>query len=222
MNKKHISEILKMSFFISLLLLYCISSNAQKNSTEEYNLRIIYIDHEPSLPSGEIIKYIRNQRRNAREMKNSLIIYMPNNETPFISLTNLKSKDGSYESQEAFDRICEALNTPFHGKEPIFDRNYIINLFDDYNIVNKEGKINFASVRMQFYLTSEFWKQGYNESIVAPIFFAINGKELLKQNFNFDVYINPNDKPVYPSNAPFGETNLGNINQHVSLYDYDY
>lgn len=207
---------------IMALFSYSCSVYAQNSNNLERNLRIVFIDHEPSLPTNDIIRYIRKLRTSALENNNCLIIYMPNNQDPLISLVNLKDPNGNNDSQEAFDRMCEALNLPSHNKEPWFDRRSIINLFSDFDIIGKDGDLQFAAVRMEFYLTSEFWKLGYNETIVAPIFFALNGNELLKKEFNFDVYINPEDKPQYEEGKPFGFSNLGNINKYIALYDYDF
>lgn len=195
---------------------------AQNSSNLERNLRVVFIDHEPSLPTSDIIRYIRKLRTSALENDNSLIVYMPNNQDPLISLVNLKDPNGKNDAPEAFDRMCEALNLPSHNKEPWFDRRSIINLFSDFDIIDENGELQFAAVRMEFYLTSEFWKLGYNESILAPIFFALNGGELLKKEFYFDVYINPEDKPLYEEGRPFGFSNLGNINKYIVLYDYDF
>ena len=210
-------------FVFGIVLLSCsIMGYAQNRSNSERNLRIVFIDHEPSLPTNDIIRYIRKIRASALENDNSLIIYMPNNQDPIISLVNLKDPNGEKDNPETFDRLCEALNLPSHNKEPWFDRRSIIKLFSDFGIMGEDGELQFAAVRMEFYLTSEFWKLGYNETIVAPIFFALNGDELLKKDFNFDVYINPKDKPIYEEGKPFGFSNLGNINQYIDLYDYDF
>ena len=214
----------------TFLILVCLfgtmslTANAQTGSdNEKNNLRVIFIDHEPSLPVRDIISYIRKQRAMAKENANSLIIYMPNDQTPFISLTNIRNPyDNDDATQEAFDAICEALNQASHNKEPWHDRNALVKLFSDYGIMDDSGNLLFSAVRMEFYLTSDFWKLGYNESIIAPVFFAIDGANLLKKNFNFDVYVNPKDKPQYDEKAPFGKNNLGGINQLINLYDYDF
>lgn len=213
--------------FLALICLFgmaSINSYAQSEiDDEKRNLRIVFIDHEPSLPVKDIIAYIRKQRSSALENGNSLIIYMPNNQAPFLSLTRVSNPiESNDDSKEAFDAICEALNQPSHTKNPLYDRNFLVKMFKDYGIMDDSGNMLYYAVRMEFYLSSEFWKLGYNEQIIAPVFFAIDGANLLKQNFNFDVYINPEDKPQYDEAAPFGKLNLGGINQLVNLFEYDF
>ena len=215
-----------ISLIVCLFGAMPLNTNAQSLDNDEMrNIRIIYIDHEPSLPVNDVIAYIRKQRASALENANSLIVYMPNNEDPFVSLTNIKNpKENDDDSPEAFDAICEALNQASHEKNPWYDRKRLVEMFEDYGIMDKNGNLLFSAVRMEFYLTSDFWGaiNKYNEKIIAPLFFAIDGANLLKKNFNFDIYINPNDKPQYNESAPFGDLNLGGINQLVKLYDYDF
>lgn len=224
MKKTYFSDLTMLLLVMSFLLVgYFQPLQAQDRSNRERNLRIMFIDHEPSMPVKDVIAYIRRQRALARENDNSLIIYMPNNQNPFVSLTNIPDPYNSGDdTQEAFDAICEALNLPSHTKEPWYDRSTLVKMFTNYGIMDDKGNLQFAAVRMEFYLSSEFWKLGYNESIIAPLFFAIDGANLLKKEFSFDVYVNPVDKPKYDQKAPFGKKNLGGINQNVSLYDFDF
>lgn len=205
-----------------LMLQVCGSISAQDRNNLDRPLRMIFIDHEPTLPSRDIIAYLRQQRTQALENDNSLIIYMPSNQEPFLVLVNLKDPKGKSDTVEAFGRLCEALNLPSHNKEAWFDREAVIDLFSKLKIIADDGNLSFASVRMEFYLTSKFWALGYNESIIAPIFFALDGKNLLQKNFNFDVYVNPEDRPTYNVGAPFGEWNLGKINDKISIFDYPF
>lgn len=212
-----------LKYILLLMIMFCLGANtiiAQEDNMEK-NLRIIFIDHEPSLPTNRVIAHIRKLRAQALENGHSVVFYMPNNQNPFIALVNMNPEDEN-DSQEAFDRLCEALNQPSHNKEAWFDRKTLVEMFSDYNILDDDKNLQFASVRMEFYLTSEFWKLGYNESILAPVFFAIDGATLLKMDFNFDVYVNDEDRPAYDEGKPFGNINLGNINNYISIYDFDF
>ena len=214
------SRLLHLITFI-MIFVCCLSANAQTSNSER-NLRIIFIDHEPSLPTNRVIAHIRKMRAQALENDHAVIFYMPNNQNPFIALVNVKDPEGEKDTQEAFDRLCEALNLPSHNKEPWFDRRSLVNLFTEYNIVDEEKNLQYAAVRMEFYLTSEFWKLGYNESILAPVFFALDGKTMLEKDFNFDVYVSEEDRPTYTKDQPFGQVNLGDINKYISIYDFDF
>lgn len=205
---------------IVLFMAPCMEVSAQ--TYQDRNLRVLFIDHEPSTPSSQIIAYIRKMRTQALENDNALIIYMPNDQNPFVSLVNIKDPKGERDTQEAFNHICEALNLPSHNKDPWHDRQALLNLvLEEFPIVNAQRELTFSSVRMEFYLTSEFWTLSYNESILAPVYFALNVPELLKKEFNFDVYYNPEDRPSFPEDMPFGKKNLGNINKNLPIFEYD-
>lgn len=222
-NNYRFQRLMELCMTLLFMTLVVQTVHAQNRRNQDRNMRILFIDHEPSLPVKDMIAYIRSQRALALENDNSLIIYMPNNQNPFISLTNVKDPyEAGDDTQEAFDAICEALNQPSHNKEPWYDRQTLVKMFSDYGIMDSQENLLFATVRMEFYLTSEFWKLGYNETLIAPIFVAIDGTNLLKKEFNFDIYVNPKDKPQYDEKMPFGKKNLGGINQKVSIYDYDF
>lgn len=202
----------------------CHTANAQEIDASK-NLRIWYIDHEPSLQSYKLIKAMRAQRRQQIELGHAMIVYMANGEHPYISLTGIKDNTGQgLDAPEAFDRICEALNQTSHDVLPWYDRQRIVKMFDDYNILTKDDKITFGAVRLEFYLTPESWTLGYNESIIAPIYFALNVPELLKQNFNFDIYVDPEKKGElnYNKIMPFGISNWDDINKKIVVDEYNF
>lgn len=209
--------------FAVLVSVLSLSFGFAQSEDNSRNLRILYIDHEPSLNSSKLIRYMRQMRREQIEFGHAMIIYMPNGETPFISLTGIKDYTGNgLDTPAAFDRICEALNQPSHDKIPWVDRSRIVKLFDEYKILNDQNRLNFENVRVEFYLTPEYWKLGYNESILAPVYFALNVPELTKQHFNFDVYVDPENRPQYDTNSPFGQKNYNNINKKLLIDEYTF
>ncbi len=192
--------------------------------TIERNLRFVFIDHEASLPST-IIAHLRKLRREADETENSIIFYLPNGDNPFIAVHNLRDPNNIEDTELAFNNICEALNEASHDKNPRLDRVNVLELLNKYNVIDDDNKLLFRAVRMQFYLTSDFWKLGYSKSIVPPIAFALDvqGLYAADQDFYFDVYTNPEDKPQYDDpKKPFGAANLGNINSWIATFDYDF
>ena len=204
---------------ICILAVFNINIAHAQDGKKQQNLRIVFIDHEPTLPRDRVIAQLRKLRTRAVENNNALILYMPSDRDPIIVRINTDGKDESSYLPE-FNKLVEALNLPSHNKDITYDREKMVQLVDE--ITDEKGNLLYNSVRMEFYLTSNFWTQGYNESILAPIFFAINGKEMLKKEFNFDVYVDENDKPKYEKDKPFGATNLGDINNTIQIYDFDF
>lgn len=214
---------MKKTIFTIFVAFLSVTVSWAQSVDNSRNLRILYIDHEPSLNSSKLIRYMRQIRREQIEFGHALIIYMPNGENPYVSLTGIKDYTGNgLDTPNAFDRICEALNQPSHDKIPWVDRSRIIKLFDEYNILNEQNLVTYGNVRMEFYLTPEYWKLGYNESIIAPIYFALNVPELMKQHFNFDVYVDPDNHPEYEKNSPFGVKNYNDINNKLVIDEYTF
>lgn len=82
-----------------------------------------------------------------------------------------------------------------------------------------DSKLNYMAVRMEFYLTSTFWDLGFNESILAPIYFALDVPNMQQENdLYFDVYADLTDENM-PKNPNFGISNFAGINERIELYD---
>lgn len=193
------------------------------------SLKVFFIDHEPSLPTADIIKYLRQERRKATENEDICrIFYMPNGNSPYVATVNLGRADDERNTEDAFDNICAALNEPSHNKNATYDRSSIINLFREFDVIANDYTVNYSSVDMEFILTSEFWTLGYNESIVGALYFALNVPRIVantNNTFYFNVYVDPDvfDSIEAISNKqPFGIKNYDGINTKIEPTYYDF
>lgn len=184
-----------------------------QQTIEDHNIKVIFIDHEPSLRVNDVITQLREIRTQALENDHAVIFYMPNNQEPYISMVNVGDKDDARTSDDAFGDLCYALNQPSHNKDAYFDRKRFVDLFSEFNIIQSDGKIGFRNVRVEFWLTDEFWQLGYNESIVAPIYFALDVPKLIEQEFVFDAYLEIQTLKKIDQKHPFGLKNLSQINK---------
>lgn len=203
--------------FLSVFLtFFAFTSEAQDK--RQSNLRFVYIDHEPTLPSARVIKQIRDLRSRALENENALIIYMSSNESPIIYNLNVETMGETPEAKRLFGSLVEALNQSSHNKSISFDRKKMVEILS--HIVDEKGMLTYSSVRLEFYLTTSFWKQGFNETILSPVFFALDCQELLKQEFYLDVYIDDPDFLKDEKGVVFGNSNWGNINKTIEVFKY--
>lgn len=180
---------------------------------EDHNIKVIFIDHEPSLRVSDVISKLREIRTEALENDHAVIFYMPNNQEPFISLINIGEADDARATDEAFGELCYALNQPSHNKDAYYDRKRFVDLFSEFNVIQPDGKIGFRNVRVEFWLTDEFWQLGYNETIVAPIYFALDVPKLIEQEFVFDAFLEIQTLKKIDQKHAFGPKNLSQINK---------
>lgn len=189
---------------------------------EDQNLQIVFIDHEPSLPTADVIRYLRETRRDALEYVNSVIFYMPSDKTPFVSLVNLGKNDDPRATEDAFDRLCAALNQPSHNKDAFHDRQAFMELVNEFHVFNDDYSLGYRAVQMNFYLTREFWTLGYNETILSPIYFALNVPKITTTDFLFNVYASYDAVQTLDKTKPFGERNFDDINKNVEVFEFDF
>lgn len=219
--KKLYTKLLSCAFFaISLSPISVMSaepivgiSATTQQTNENHNIKIIFIDHEPSLRVSDVITQLREIRTQALENDHAVIFYMPNNQEPYISMTNVGDKDDARATDDAFGDLCYALNQPSHNKDAYFDRKRFVDLFSEFNIIQPDGTIGFRNVRVEFWLTDEFWQLGYNESILAPIYFALDVPKLIEQEFVFDAFLEIQTLKKINQKYPFGPKNLSQINK---------
>ena len=209
--------------YMGMILMLMVSTlcgvelSAQKIDRASHNLRFVFLDHSPSLNSASVIERLRNLRDQALEQENALIIYMPSETEPFIVKFNIDEDGSTEKSQSDFGRLTHALNLPSHNMNIDIDRKKVLELMQ--HAFTNDSKLNYMAVRMEFYLTSTFWDLGFNESILAPIYFALDVPNMQQENdLYFDVYADLTDENM-PKNPNFGISNLAGINERIELYD---
>lgn len=194
----------------------------QTTDNSERNLTVFFIDHEPTLPSNDVIEYIRQARREASELDNSVIFYMPNNQEPLVALYNVGESEDPRASIEAFDNLCAALNLPSHNKDAFYDRRAFVNLFKEFDIIKDDHTLGFRTVHVEFLLTKEFWELGYNETILPPIYFALDVPNITTSDFTFGAYLGSQYLRVIDKKKPFGDKNLSRINEDLGVIEYNF
>ena len=194
--------------------------NAQDHSSQA--LYIIYIDHEVSTPVKQLSSYLQAQYDRCDQTGNAMIVYLSNGEKSLISLTNLKDPSNlGRDKLEALNHIITALqNSNYHSVNALIDRSNILKLFEDFHITNDLGEIQFRSVSLDFHIGPDFWQLHHNEKIIAPLYMAIDVENMPKNKFSFNVLRPQGVTLDYPEGQPFGITNLGNINNILSIKEF--
>ena len=215
-----------MRRFIILFLsvfLFGLNLNAQEEGTEEENpykqFSFVYIDHEAADAVDIISQRLKDMKDDADQYGNSYIFYLSNGSEPIIVKYNM-GKDAT----DDFNKLLGELNNAiFHSVDPQTDMDTILKLLLENDFLDEKGNLkNYLSV-MDFYVGADFWTLGYNESILAKLYFLFdvpsleesakaNGKE-----FIFRVNASKGNYPKYKEGMPFGEKNLDGVNRVMIL-----
>ena len=194
---------------------------AQDNSTKI--LYFIYIDHEVATPVQLLSKHLQDLYESCDETGNAMIIYLSNGEESLISLKNLGDDPlgQKRDALEAFNNIIAALqNNNFHRVNALTDRSNILKIFEEFQVTDNSGEIQFRSVTMDFHIGPDYWRLHHNEKVIAPLYMALDVAKYPNNRFSFNVLCPQGTKLDYPDGQPFGIANLGNINNKLSIKEF--
>ena len=137
--------------------------SASADSMAGHHFRFVYIDHEPDTPVGLLCERLEKLHNDALEMGDKLIVYLANEDTPFVSFTNIESFP---DSLDIFYTIIDELQiSTYHEVNPTIDNDSIKSLIgiEGRNpVFNENGPdwIRYASVSLDFYIGKRFWALG--------------------------------------------------------------
>ena len=150
------------------LLLFGVAASAQETVDREINF--IYIHHTTDTPVQDLCKRLDTEFKDAKRFDKPLIIYLANAETPYVATVGIDGVD-----QEGFDNIVYALQEKrYHPVEPSADVLNIIKLFNEDDFLLSSGKPKYTSMTWQFYISQDFWNAGYNEQIIAKLYYSLD------------------------------------------------
>lgn len=208
--------------------------NAQKTDPATMDFHFVYIDHEapPATPSAQLCTRIDKLRRDAAETGNPLIIYMANDEKPYLSFTNLTDPNPSLhrDSIEAFHDIIDVMQSvPSHEVDRETDLKNLtrlIGISGSYPLFDErgnEGTMRFKSVTIDFYIGPRFWRLKHNERLIGQLFTILNLSKYMnmypRKKLSFNVFKAGNVELEYPEGKPFGDNgDINIINEKLSLF----
>lgn len=213
---------IKIFVVVVLFFTFICGVKAQDNDKSSVNLHFVYIDHEVTTPITELCERLRSLQEDATEINDALILYLSDGRASIVSFTNIKDVTGQGRDKElAFIEVISALqDANSHDVVASEDIKNIINLFEEYNFVDEDGTILYNNVTFDFYVGASFWTLGNNEKVISHLYHDFSMSELPKSQFSLNIYVPKTDHVSYPEGMPFGDNNVGDINNKVKLFEY--
>ncbi len=198
---------------VCLLTLLLTASGQDKSGKD---LQFIYIAHDETTAVGSLIDRLTEAYNDARNYPETreLILYLANDEYPIIVQVNTEN-----DNQGQFGLIIEELQTKIaHTINPEVDRETIVALFNQNDMIDEDGKPIYYSVEWTYYVNSTFWSLGNNEDIIAGLFFIMDMKKMIDAGY-MRVYVmyGQNDRLPYDKNLPFGTKALYSVHPFMPL-----
>lgn len=199
---------------IAAILVFPTVLFAQKSEADFY---FVYITHDQS-SSPNLIKMLRQDYRSAIDEDQHWVFWLANGNEPVI----VEVSPGEA-NEESFNDMLELIgrNQSLEYFSDI-DIDMMTHYFNEKDFINDNSELLYNSVSWRVYTTPTFWQL---ESRFFPKLYWTFDMETIHDvngfNFTFEVYLDRNDELDYNVDAPFGEKNLGDINNVFQLMDYD-
>lgn len=200
--------------FLVFIFLGIFDASAQKINKDFY---FVYIAHDRATPVQRLSKTLQEIYDGAIKYGHSCVFYLANNESPYIVNVNIGN-----DNRNDFDAIIigELQNKLSHSISPRFDLDTIVNMFNGNDYLLSGQELKYTSVTWNFYTSEWFWSEGYNESLIAPLYWIMDIDKTEELDFYFNVYHSENDKLELDDKVLFGVKNLSNINEGFLLLEY--
>ena len=229
---RYFYRILLICFFCSLG-----SYDAVAQNNKERRLQFVYIDHEVTTPTDVLNERMTQRFYDVGEFPDheALILYLSNGRRSPVAFVNLK--EYATESQlrnltlsglprdteDAFKGVLETMNNAnSHDVDPLIDIGNILNLFEQLNVFDENGTLNFKTLKLDFYIGPKFWLLRNNEKVIARLYalFQQGLPDADKEKISFNIFKPQGTKLDYVEGKPFGETNLNGINEKLQIMEY--
>lgn len=194
-------------FVLTLCSLFCSIGSFSKN------LHFIYIDHEETTPVSNLISVLEDLRVKNTETDNGLIIYLSNEYSPKIFCQNIEGLNPSFSELDAYREIVGELQVSISNSvSPYVDTNTILDVLTLCGFQRQDSESKFESVTMDFYVGPDLWKLGYNQTLIARLYFALEIGSLDRNSIQFNIKVPKGMKKPYDDSQAFGIMNVENLN----------
>jgi hypothetical protein len=192
-----------------LLFVFMMASAQDGGGYGDKTMCFVYIAQSDSTPSVALEKYL--DARFTRALKDEslvLVIYYAGGTNPLIVQVNTSEDNrGDYELL-----LDELKRGDFRRVDSSFDVRNIAGLFDKLDFVAPASNVlKYGAVDWHFHVTSDFWEQGYNESLIASLCFVMGVDHFENANFRLRCYFSRYDDLEYDEDYPFGKKDYCNL-----------
>lgn len=203
-------------FFLLLFVSSLLSDNILFAQKTIKTFEFIYVANDKDTPVATLINklhdlyYTKVSEYNANEV-DACVFYLAKGYTPKIVTVNLPNEDNN---EKIEDWLAE-LNKLDFSVEPYVDVDSIIKILNKYDFLSETGQIKYEKVKFNFYVENEFWENGFNESLIARLYWIL-GLDRFKNDYEFEWRVWCSEKfyeKVQDEGIYFGEKNLGEINK---------
>ena len=157
---------MKRILYTLFLMLLPLVGAAQTKSLEFY-----YIAHDRTTPVGDLCQRLEEVYETALSYDDfAVIFYLPNSySAPFVVKINLPG-----DNRDDFKKIISELRLKSsHEIYADVDHEHILNIMNEHDFIDDQGKPTYSSVLFCWYVNPDFWRFQYNEKLIASLYFNL-------------------------------------------------
>jgi len=190
---------MKRLILIFILGIVALTGFAQRQSFEFY-----YIAHDRTTPVGDLCRRLEEIYDMARSYDDlATVFYFPNYDKPKIVKINLPG-----DNRSEFEEIISELRIKdSHEIYADLDYENILNIVNEHDFIDESGSRTYTSVLFCWYVNPDFWRFGYNEKLIASIYFSLELNKYLDYVV-MQIWHADDDGLEVDKELPFGHKNL--------------
>ena len=201
---------------LSVAALFAAVSTASAADNKGKALCFVYVAESDATSVSSLTDYLDARYRKAvADEDYVLVMYLSNGDMPYIVKVNTPD-----DNRDAYAGFLGKIRDNDKSKtDPEYDLSALAALFESLDMVSEEdGGINYRSVDWHFHVTTDFWKKGYNESLISSLCFVMGVDHFENENFRLRCYFSKYDELDYDESAPFGKRNYCNLDFRPYYY----
>ena len=117
---------------------------------KEKDLTIVYIAHTTDVPLAKLTEKLEEHYRNGVQFSNEVIFYLSNGSEPYIVKVNTKGQNKDDFEAEIIDELWAKRS---HDIDPFSDVENIINIVNDNDFIDENGKVESFSFQTESFST---------------------------------------------------------------------
>lgn len=203
---------MKRYIYIIVCLIVAAATSLNVATAADYKDKafcFVYVAESDATSVRDLVEYLDSRYKKAvADEDYVLVMYLSNGENPYVVEINTPS-----DNRAAYSGFIEEIKSnKVHRTNPEYDLTYLTAAFDRLGVVSaSDDEILYGSVDWHFHVTSEFWRRGYNESLISSLCFVMGVDHFENANFRLRCYFSRYDDFEYDETFPFGKKNYCNL-----------
>jgi hypothetical protein len=193
---------------------------AQENSEEttpspaSQTFSFVYIAQDATMTIQEIEKKLKTAW-NRGVMEGPTIFYLSRGmDDPIVVKVNVEGDDNRADFDE---KLMPSINQDIaYSVDGTRDRQRILDLLNVHNFISEDGTPLYKETNFDFHVGQDFWTAGNNEVVLAALFFELDIKKHIADEFHFNVFC-PRTVTYNEDEGPFGILNPDDCRRYINM-----